>query len=69
MISIHGLANVELGVPVSPETVFRVGSMSKFFMHGMPHNRIEFVRDESGKVVHLLLKLPLLYPQRAVRID
>ena len=27
----YGLANMELGVPVTPETVFRVGSMSKFF--------------------------------------
>ncbi|UCE58504.1 MAG: serine hydrolase [Phycisphaerales bacterium] len=31
--------------------------------------RIQFVRDGSGKVSHVLLQLPLLYPQKAVRID
>lgn len=44
-------------------------SENEFFMQGNPHNRIEFVRDEGGKVVHLLVKVPLLYPQRAYRVD
>jgi CubicO group peptidase (beta-lactamase class C family) len=44
-------------------------SENEFFMQGRPHNRIEFVRDEGGKVMQLLVKLPLLYPQRAIRVD
>ncbi len=33
------------------------------------HRRMEFVKHKDGKVSHMLLRVPLLVPQRAVRVD
>ncbi|MFH1418223.1 MAG: serine hydrolase [Planctomycetota bacterium] len=42
---------------------------SEFYFKINAQRRMEFVRNKDGKVSHVLLRLPLLYPQRAIRMD
>ena len=40
-----------------------------FYFKSDVHRQIEFVRNKDGMISYVLLRLPLLYPQRAVRTD
>ncbi|MHC4209294.1 MAG: serine hydrolase [Planctomycetota bacterium] len=42
---------------------------TEFCFKSNVRRRIEFVRDGDGEISEVLLRLPLLYPQRAVRTD
>jgi CubicO group peptidase (beta-lactamase class C family) len=43
-------------------------SDTEFHFDSGSRRHFEFVRDKHGNVSHVLLRLPLLYPQRAVRV-
>ena len=51
-VKAHGLANVELSVPVTPESVFEIGSISKQFVAAAAMLLVEEGRLDLDKSIH-----------------